>query len=514
MRIFKKLAFLVLVTLRVSFCGKTIVHYKTDDALSWLNTDKIALLTENGLMLNNLRPHAIKDISRFGGEYISVSYSGDKPVLIEAKDTRKAVATFSINENQFTAAKIEYDGGKASLRMYYFDQEVPFRAGNYYYSSKIEFEQQSDSQAIARLFLPSGYEIALIKILRVQGTVYEQGFWSPTGVKLKSMENIHKIVRKFNRNGTIAEQAYFNTEGKLVSGNDGYSIIRWKYDDKENGIEKAYFDNNNQAANIEGGYSIVRQKHDDLRNVIEQSIYDAENRPTNDKHGGGISRRKFDERGNIVEKAYFDNEGQPAIYENNTAIWRFKYDGKLELLEVAHFDTQDKPAKTKDGYSSICWKRDKGNIIEEAYLDTQSRYTNHREGYSIVRMKYDNNGNQIEKAYFDIEGKPTSNQQGYSISRWKYDEKGNNVEFEKFDVHDQLTSGKFSDAGERYVYDGYRNKIESWYINVERNILISDEGKFRNVAKRKFVRDYFGRVKETLYLDESGGVIGKVKGEK
>jgi hypothetical protein len=510
----RKRAILAGVILGLSFCGKKTVHYKTDFALTWLSSDKIALLTQKRLMHDNLRPHA-RDHSNLNGDYISVTYDDGRPVQIEAKSERRSHSTFSLDENPFTSAKIEYSDNKATLRMYYFEQEVPFRAGPYYYTTKIQFDHQSDNNTNANLFLPSGYEIAVVKIVKTEQSNYESSFWSPTGVGLTDFQGIHKVKRKLDQKANTIERAGFNTEGRPAVNADGVAMARRKYDGRGNVIEVTYFGADGEPTYRNDGHSVLRAKYDKSGNIIEGTYFDTEGVPTSIKGGYSIERGRFDDKGNCIEQSYFDTEGKPTSIRGGYSIKRWKYDARGNAIEEAFFDVIGRPINGKSGgFSIIRSKYDStGNLTEKTIFDRKGIIVESKH-HAIKRWKHDDKGNILIETFFDKEGKPTNHEEGYAAIHYSYNKLGNNTEYRNLDINGKLAKGKFRNAGIGYAHDNYRNILETWEIGEDDKVLIHDEGTYRNVAKKKFVRDYFGRVKETNYLDENGGGIGKAKVEK
>ena len=341
----------------------------------------------------------------------------------------------------------------------------------------------------------------------------------PIDEKIAARRSTHEVL--FREGGRIVKQESRNSSGALQPNGDGTAIRLWLYDGdrlREEVLQNADGHVLYRVAYAEGGKATYLDRHGRKK------------APFGDRDAVGYLTT-FDDRGHSIETRYVDAKGEPSTGGEQVFLVRNKYDARGRIVGVSYHQADGRPMLDKRGYHAIdienvldCERafRVRGldgrrviassghsgmtRVCDEAGRAMSLRYlgvndeprvdVNGVAGWDAVR---DDRGNLIERTYVGRGGAPSAGHLDRAIERFEYDRDGRQIA-----EHHLAADGtpapvvRTSVASFRRTYDAAGRELTESL----RGVTGRPQKGFSGWAVRRHVRNAFGQIKRTDYLDE------------
>ncbi len=220
-------------------------------------------------------------------------------------------------------------------------------------------------------------------------------------------ENIHKVIKFFNKNGNEIDIYYYDVNGNPAVDDNGIHHRNNLWENDIN-IQSTFYAPDGQG-NI-WGYKNVHKAvriFNENRNTAKESYYDTEGNPATDHNG--IHRLEIIwENNKKIQQTSYAADGQDGLLGCKNiykAINDFDQNGNT--VKECYYDTEGKPAVNSDGIHCIeyIWENNK-KIRQISYAaDGHGGLLKCKNIYKMINY-FDRNANMIKECYYDKKGNP------------------------------------------------------------------------------------------------------------
>ena len=290
------------------------------------------------------------------------------------------------------------------------------------------------------------------------GTSYFDIDGQPIYSSINSCASFQSLL---DEDGRILEHWQYDAQGELTCYRDiGVYGYRNTYDDAGNLCKQEFLDENGELTISRYGYAVWIAEYDSAGHLLREEFRDENGNLTRNTYNNAIAEYAYDTFGNCIEARNYDENGDPCYHTQGYSSIRWVYENG-NLVSENYYDTHGEPMLGGEYFHEVRYDFDeKGNCIRWSYYDTQGNLTLLTAGYAVTEQDYDTYGNITAKRYYDTEGLPVMVDLCYEF-RWEYDDRGNCIREEQLSyMPDQLTYSIFE-----MEYDLQGNRITELYYD-------------------------------------------------
>ena len=227
-------------------------------------------------------------------------------------------------------------------------------------------------------------------------------------------ENVHKIVRLFDKNGNQIEERYFDINNKPTVDSNGIHYCTNSYKDGKL-AERTFY-----ALEGQGGMWEFKNVHKAVRffdpegNITEERYFDINNKPTVNSNGIHYYTDSYKD-GKLAERTFYALKGQGGIWEHQNVHKAVRFfDSNGNAVEDYYYGIDNEPVINQNGIQRVVDTFDEKNKLTERTfyaLKDQGGIWGYPNVHKAVQL-FDPEGNITEEWYFDINNKPTVDSNG------------------------------------------------------------------------------------------------------
>jgi len=167
-----------------------------------------------------------------------------------------------------------------------------------------------------------------------KGNEIERSYWSASGQKALSSDNVHRAVKEYNQLNQIVHWLNYDSQGNIIKlSSSEVPEARYEYDARGNQTVFAIFDGNGNPINGSDGYQKSVAKYNDRNDIIEMTTFDKNGKPANNKKNGFAKIvNTYDDHGNRIKIESYDEKGKIVI------ITTSKYNKRDQIYEESYRD--------------------------------------------------------------------------------------------------------------------------------------------------------------------------------
>ena len=338
------------------------------------------------------------------------------------------------------------------------------------------------------------------------GFTLSEAYFDAEGNPVFSTEGFHEIRCDYDEKGRICCYRLYDTEGNPVYASKlCYAVKELTLDEDGRILEQRFLDTRGEAAfGTETGACGFRYTYDENGYIEESTALNENWEPTMSKYGNVTVYSQRDGDGRLLLEECRDERGNLMRNSFNIAVATVQYDAFGNQTKISYFDENRQPCCSADGYASIEYAYENGNLVSETYFDPEGMPTLSTGYYHQCRMEYDETGNCLRWSYYDTEGNPVNLKEGYASLEQRYDVYGNVVAQYCFGADGAPACHRDTGAcGMRWTYspEGHAGSVS--YLDAEGNPTVSKYG----YATEKRTLDAVGRTLRSEYCDAQGNPI-------
>lgn len=335
-----------------------------------------------------------------------------------------------------------YTSGRLVSERLYDSEQKPFLGKNYYYESKMEYDDQgncvrwscydTDGNLIDASF---GYAV-LTKQYDIYGNVIEECYFAANEVPAYTLSG-YKYHFKYDAYGNQILGVKYSDAPDL----EAFSIVEAQYDTLGNLVLRRFYDEKGNPVTADRHPAQENMEYDWQGNLVrKESVY------VSDRTVSEVKYMTYDEQSNLMLEQWFreDDTGNTCLYQT-----RYSYDKHSNRIRTNYLDGAGNPRMLEDGYASFTQGYTaQGDTAWIEYYDAAGNPGLYKGQTFRFEYAYDAGGNQIEMRCYDINRELLKEKNGIAaIVRYKHDVRGIRTYEGRFNEHDQPFSaedGSFS----------------------------------------------------------------------
>ena len=301
-----------------------------------------------------------------------------------------------------------------------------------------------------------------------QGFLTSYQFFHADGTPAHDEHGVHQHRIARDELGRNCGEDYYNTDGELFySPGLSCAFYRVTLDEAGRMLTLVRYDTQgNPTCDPETGTYGMRCAYDENGYLCLTEYLDANGKPAMSKKGFASWSADLDSDGHSLRDEYRDEHGNLIPGYTNVAIAESEYDTFGNCIRRRVYDEKGEPAYHSDGYSSVSYAYEDGNLVSIRFFDTDGQPMLGAEYFHELRYDYDQAGNRIRWSYYDTEGSLVLRQENYAVMEKDYDRYGNVTanRFYDTDMEPVMMDGDLYAVS--FSYDSRGNRIREEHFSL------------------------------------------------